>query len=89
MLSCNTTIPVLNLPFQRFLKFVCNFIRVSMYRATFIIVPLGIHLTKMDTEASKMSINVTFPSDVFDLVFVAHDEILCFYVNGDCFLIGM
>ncbi len=69
-MSCNSMIHGLNLPFRRILMFVCNFMRVSTYRAAFIVVSMGIHLTSMDPETSKKSVNITFQVDFW----------LCFFL---------
>ncbi len=51
---CKSTIPALNLSFQRFLIFMCNFMRESPHQAAFIVVPLGIHSTSTGPELKRL-----------------------------------
>ncbi len=44
-----------------------------------IVAPLDIHSTSTGPETSEKSINITFPADVFDLVFTAYGQFLCAY----------
>ncbi len=87
MLSCNSTISMLNLPFRQFLMFVCKFMRVSTYQIVFIVVPLRVHSTSTDSEISKDSINVAFLANILDLDFITRGKFLYLHINEDRFLI--
>ncbi len=64
-------------------------VKVSTHGTAFIVVPLGIHSTITGPEMSKKSVNITFLTDVFDLVFVVCGEFLRFHVNEDCLLVHL
>ncbi len=65
VLFCYSTILALNLPLWWILLFVCNFMRVSIFGAVFIVVSLCVHLTSAGPEHSKRT-----STSLFQLMFL-------------------